>query len=368
MAAAGAAAVLNQITNDANTACVAACCPVDIPQVPGLYNCNLDAACILALPAVNYLTVATCAARIIVDLQVLYNNYCPPTAVVTTTTTPTTTPYDISWLLLLKVGAPIVAASVVSMGALAVTPDLPIVTSQGIPPGNDVVGCPWGGGLPQGRSMIMRLALTLVPAGKTPVAVFPPFHKPRTRKAVCVIFAEGNGDESHSHRSVYSRFKRSMTRRHLRRKQRGTSFLSRQLKQMNYKLKETKHSLMTVLKCMRATIRRLLSGGKHRRRLYRSYKRSGYNNEVNSFDDCFNDVDEPRYGYACRVRLVENQPCVLGVTCRGVPDDEDDDLVDLFDTAFEILTTTDSTGRQTGEGFSSAGPADCRVRSTGACG
>ena len=367
LATLGPAFVLNQITNDANAACTAACCPVGLPAVPGLYNCNLDAACIFALPDVNYATPADCAARTIVDLQVLYNQYCPPAAVITTTTTTTsTTPFDPYLIILLAAGVPIATASVVSAGALAVTPDLPIITSQGIPPGNDPVGCPWGGGLPQGRSVITRLALSLVPGGKTPVAVFPPFHSPRTRKAVCVIFAEDSNNENHSYSSGYIRFKRSMSRSHLRRKQRRPSFLSRQLRQLNYKLKEASESLMTVLKCTRATIQRIFSGGKQRIRQQRTSRRDKYDDEVNSFDDCFDDLEEPRYGFVCRVRLVENQPCVLGSTCRGVPD-EDNDLIDIFDQAFDILTTMDYAGRQTGEGFSSAGPADCRVRSTGAC-
>jgi hypothetical protein len=68
------------------------------------------------------------------------------------------------------------------------------------------------------------------------------------------------------------------------------------------------------------------------------------------------------------VRLVENQPCVLGVTCRGIPNDGDDSRVDFFDEAFDPLTAEMLTERQTGEGFSSSGPADCRVRATGACG
>ncbi len=68
------------------------------------------------------------------------------------------------------------------------------------------------------------------------------------------------------------------------------------------------------------------------------------------------------------MRLVENQPCVLGVTCRGIPNDGDDSRVDFFDEAFDPLTAEMLTERQTGEGFSSSGPADCRVRATGACG
>ena len=61
-----------------------------------------------------------------------------------------------------------------------------------------------------------------------------------------------------------------------------------------------------------------------------------------------------------------NKSCNIGP--RGVPDDDDDDLIDLFDEAFDLLTTVDQIDRQTGEAFTSAAPADCRVRATGACG
>ncbi len=36
----------------------------------------------------------------------------------------------------------------------------------------------------------LKLSSLLVPERKTPVSVFPPFHLPRTRKAICIIFAE----------------------------------------------------------------------------------------------------------------------------------------------------------------------------------
>ncbi len=61
------------------------------------------------------------------------------------------------------------------------------------------------------------------------------------------------------------------------------------------------------------------------------------------------------------MRHVENQSSVLGITCRGFPNDGDDSLVDFFDEAFDPLTAEMLTERQTGEGFSSSGPADCRV-------
>ncbi len=68
------------------------------------------------------------------------------------------------------------------------------------------------------------------------------------------------------------------------------------------------------------------------------------------------------------MRHVENQPSVLGITCRGILNDVDDLQIDFFDEAFDPLTVKMLTDRQTGKGFSSSGPADFRVRATGACG
>ena len=38
--------------------------------------------------------------------------------------------------------------------------------------------------------MTLAMAIALVPVGLTPIAVFPPYTKPRTVPAVSVIFAE----------------------------------------------------------------------------------------------------------------------------------------------------------------------------------
>jgi hypothetical protein len=36
---------------------------------------------------------------------------------------------------------------------------------------------------------------------------------------------------------------------------------------------------------------------------------------MNSMDDCFDDMPEPKYGFKTKVTLAENIPCVLGSTC-----------------------------------------------------
>ena len=73
--------------------------------------------------------------------------------------------------------------------------------------------------------------------------------------------------------------------------------------------------------------------------------------------------------------MVENSPCILGSTCRGEPEpeletmtnesiiiqnetDDDDDLIENY---------SDNIDRQTGEDFSSDGPAECRVVRTSQC-
>ena len=62
--------------------------------------------------------------------------------------------------------------------------------------GNAQPGTPGGGASPSvagaGAAMpqTLAIALTLVPLGLTPVAVFPPYNTPRTTPAVSVIFSE----------------------------------------------------------------------------------------------------------------------------------------------------------------------------------
>ena len=94
--------------------------------------------------------------------------------------------------------------------------------------------------------------------------------------------------------------------------------------------------------------------------------------EVDSLDDCFDDLEEPTYGFRAKVTLVENSPCILGSTCRGTPasdffakrsdgpsyDTTDENLTpaDVLDTPEDVLDE-----RQSGEEFFSEAPPDCRV-------
>ena len=56
--------------------------------------------------------------------------------------------------------------------------------------GSIPVGAIGGGGLPTVASATLALSLALLPNGLQPVAVFPPFERPRTMDAVGLIFTE----------------------------------------------------------------------------------------------------------------------------------------------------------------------------------
>jgi len=62
--------------------------------------------------------------------------------------------------------------------------------------GNAAPGVPGGGAPPSAvgalapSSQTLATALSLVPLGLTPIAVFPPYNTPRTIPAISVIFSE----------------------------------------------------------------------------------------------------------------------------------------------------------------------------------
>ena len=64
------------------------------------------------------------------------------------------------------------------------------------------------------------------------------------------------------------------------------------------------------------------------------------------------DNQDQCYGFVVRVTLVQEQSCTLGVTCTL----EGDKLERSDDGIVE------ATDRQTGEGFMTAAPVDCRTR------
>ncbi len=89
--------------------------------------------------------------------------------------------------------------------------------------------------------------------------------------------------------------------------------------------------------------------------------------EVDSIDDCFDDLEEPTYGFRAKVSLVENSPCILGSTCRGSPTSDyfsarsDEGSWHNNNNNDEYYPADDVIERQTGEEFFSEAPPDCRL-------
>ena len=92
-------------------------------------------------------------------------------------------------------------------------------------------------------------------------------------------------------------------------------------------------------------------------------------------DDCF-EVKEEKYGFRSKVTLVENSPCILGLTCRGQPEPGSDpgtmttvssSIQNKVDEDDLIHNYLDHLERQSGEEFSSEGPPECRVVRASQC-
>jgi len=96
-------------------------------------------------------------------------------------------------------------------------------------------------------------------------------------------------------------------------------------------------------------------------------------------ENCFEE-EEVKYGFRTKVTLVENSPCIIGSTCRGIPVSLSRSESDFIQKELELNLNQDEPtlnwyeenpdfdsvndnyfDRQTGEEFSSDGPPDCRV-------
>ena len=78
--------------------------------------------------------------------------------------------------------------------------------------------------------------------------------------------------------------------------------------------------------------------------------------------NCIAGMAEPLYGFVSQVMLVEDEPCELGITCteNGDKIGSGNDQNNLTpDTNFDFHNN--NVDRQTGEEFSSDGPARCRA-------
>ena len=87
--------------------------------------------------------------------------------------------------------------------------------------------------------------------------------------------------------------------------------------------------------------------------------------KVEFIQDCFDDMDRPKFGYRVMVRLKDNEPCDI-----NFENSDEDTCTSQLESDSKGRNGTDTKylsqfaqSRQTGEGFSSAAPVDCRLQS-----
>ena len=85
---------------------------------------------------------------------------------------------------------------------------------------------------------------------------------------------------------------------------------------------------------------------------YNEFKRDEDIFEVDSLDDCFDDVSEPLFGFRTQLMLTENEPCDINVDCQ---------VGNSTQTSNDNNDSSKFFRRQTGEEFSSDGAPSCRV-------
>ena len=89
--------------------------------------------------------------------------------------------------------------------------------------------------------------------------------------------------------------------------------------------------------------------------------------EVETIEDCFDDIEKPKFGWRVKIIAKENEQCMLDFqnpeksTCN-LPSNVNNEG---FDQANFRNSRYHAQSRQTGEGFRSAAPPDCRIELCG---
>ena len=271
------------------------------------------------------------------------------TTTVTQATTPpsTTTPFLNENVVRAGGTASLVGMAAAALALPAIPPQLPAGT---IPPGNPLPGTAGGGAPPVATTPEAAAALALVPPGLTPVAVFPPFASPRTFPTVSVIFAEAapvRRRRRRFRRSTWVRYLWNRLQRSHRRRLSTAQFVSSSVRSSFRDLKKK-------MTCFRARLARsfnlLRVGDNGAMRGAPTFKRQHpkANPPAVTLDQCFDDIPEPKFGFASKVTIVNDQPCVLDVTCDA-----------NGNTLFARRRT--KIDRQTGEAFFTSAAPDCRA-------
>ena len=85
--------------------------------------------------------------------------------------------------------------------------------------------------------------------------------------------------------------------------------------------------------------------------------------EVEYIEDCFDDMERPRFGWRVKVKLKEDESCDINfenpdqTTCDVGSKTENEELDELNSRHWNFFAES----RQTDEGFRSAAPSDCRI-------
>ena len=89
--------------------------------------------------------------------------------------------------------------------------------------------------------------------------------------------------------------------------------------------------------------------------------------EVETIEDCFDDMEKPKFGWRVKIFAKENERCELDFenpeksTCT-LPSNVNDNKFDRVNSRY---SSYHAQSRQTGEGFRSAAPPDCRIELCG---
>jgi len=284
------------------------------------------------------------------------------------------------------------------------------------------------GGLPTDTSILtLGLSLILVPLGLTAVAVFPPFETPRTFPAVGVIFREARdmtgtirkrdvrrlkreikkrgykfwiGDTTvqlPSYREIMSSLEHALTNaqtrkiglltqvwNHLSRfrvwiAKKMYKRLSRPMQKIVKKIGRLEARIHKKMICLRPRLQRrygrlvypeglTIKAIKNKEKSFLDFINNGNaeDEHVEYVEDCFADMERPKFGWRVKVTFMEDEPCNLNLenpelsTCI-LTSNPDNDLNNSDGINF-FQGNTVAQSRQTGESFRSAAPADCRYR------
>ena len=252
------------------------------------------------------------------------------------------------------------------LGALVLiyfwSPDLQLVGAGEVPPGYPQPGTNGGGIPPVGNSPVVLEALSLLPPNTIPVAVFPPYASIRTYPAVTIIFQETGIARKRRKRGISDRV---LYRINSMRK--NWSYVRRRMIRGGPR---TSFWWKRQFRCFKSRINRYLATAEikfdagpgpytdyqdpdhyDRSSIYKSFPNFDVQNrfQINSYEDCFDDIQEPLYGFRTRVRSVNNEPCEINVSC------------DFNGNKLGGFAHHYRKKRQTGEEFFSDAAPDCRT-------